>query len=121
MKVMNVEVAIIALIVVSIALIAFSYFQREPIKEVEQELETLQLSAMQEIYKLKKKMKVLEEELLDSNVVVRRPNVGISQHIAKQILSKYQNGMSVDAIAKAEHVSAEDVKAIIKDNERVLV
>ncbi|MCY9222318.1 hypothetical protein MOF08_16790, partial [Bacillus licheniformis] len=41
--------------------------------------------------------------------------------IAKQILSKYQNGMSVDAIAKAEHVSVEDVKAIIKDNERVLV
>ncbi|MCY9393630.1 hypothetical protein MOF35_19735, partial [Bacillus haynesii] len=47
------EIAIIALLVVSIALIAFSYFQREPIKEVEQELETLQLSAMQEIYKLK--------------------------------------------------------------------
>ena len=72
MKVMNVEIAIIALLVVSIALIAFSYFQREPIKEVEQELETLQLSAMQEIYKLKKKMTVLEEELLDSNVVVRQ-------------------------------------------------
>ena len=89
MKVMNVEIAIIALLVVSIALIAFSYFQREPIKEVEQELETLQLSAMQEIYKLKKKMTVLEEELLDSNVVVRRPNAGISQHIAKHLALLY--------------------------------
>ncbi|BBP90725.1 hypothetical protein BsIDN1_43430 [Bacillus safensis] len=49
------EIAIIGLLVVSIVLIAFSYFQREPIKEVEQELETLQLSAMQEIYKLKKR------------------------------------------------------------------
>ncbi|MDA1474837.1 hypothetical protein [Bacillus changyiensis] len=115
------EFAIIALLVVSIALIAFSYFQREPIKEVEQELETLQLSAMQEIYKLKKKMTVLEEELLDSNVVIRRTASGINQHIAKQILSKYQNGMSEEAIAKAEHVSVEDVKAIINDNKRVLV
>ncbi|MDR4281823.1 hypothetical protein FO523_22510, partial [Bacillus subtilis KCTC 1028 = ATCC 6051a] len=66
------EIAIIGLLVVSIVLIAFSYFQREPIKEVEQELETLQLSAMQEIYKLKKKMKVLEEELLETNIVVRK-------------------------------------------------
>ena len=57
------EIAIIALFIVSIALIAFSYSQRDPMKDVEQELETLQLSAMQEIYKLKKKMTVLEEEL----------------------------------------------------------
>lgn len=35
------EIAIIALFIVSIALIAFSYSQRDPMKDVEQELETL--------------------------------------------------------------------------------
>ena len=100
------EIAIIALFIVSIALIAFSYSQRDPMKDVEQELETLQLSAMQEIYKLKKKMTVLEEELLETNLVIRKAkSSGINQKIAKQIISKYNNGMSAEAIAKAEHVS----------------
>ncbi|MBV2197370.1 hypothetical protein KQR56_08295 [Bacillus velezensis] len=116
------EIAIIALFIVSIALIAFSYSQRDPMKDVEQELETLQLSAMQEIYKLKKKMTVLEEELLETNLVIRKAKSGgINQKIAKQIISKYNNGMSAEAIAKAEHVSVEDVNTIIKDNEKVLV
>ncbi|MCY7492226.1 hypothetical protein [Bacillus safensis] len=114
------EIAIIGLLVVSIILIAFSYFQREPIKEVEQELETLQLSAMQEIYKLKKKMKVLEEELLETNIVVRKHSE-VDPAIARQIISKHQNGMSPEAIARAEHVSVEEVNMIIKDNEKVLV
>lgn len=114
------EIAIIGLLVVSIVLIAFSYFQREPIKEVEKDLETLQLSAMQEIYKLKKKMKVLEEELLETNIVVRKHSE-IDSSIARQIISKHQNGMSPEAIARAEHVSVEDVNMIIKDNEKVLV
>lgn len=74
------EIAIIALFIVSIALIAFSYSQRDPMKDVEQELETLQLSAMQEIYKLKKKMTVLEEELLETNLVIRKAkSAGINQ------------------------------------------
>lgn len=67
-------------------------------------------------------MTVLEEELLETNLVIRKAkNSGINQKIAKQILSKYNNGMSAEAIAKAEHVSVEDVNTIIKDNEKVLV
>jgi ribosome-interacting GTPase 1 len=117
-----VEIAIAVLFISSIVLIALSYFQRDSIKDVEQELESLQLSAMQEIYKLKKKMTVLEEELLDTSTVSSNAKLEhIDQHTIKQILSKYSNGMSAEAISKAEHVSVEDVRAIIKDNERVLV
>lgn len=116
------EIAIAVLFIASIVLIALSYFQRDSIKEVEQEVETLQLSAMQEIYKLKKKMTVLEEELLDTNFVANQTNLAhIDQHTVNQIISKYNNGMSEEAISKAEHVSVEDVRAIIKDNVRVLV
>lgn len=80
------EIAIIALFIVSIALIAFSYSQRDPMKDVEQELETLQLSAMQEIYKLKKKMTVLEEELLETNLVIRKSK---QSDINQKSLNKY--------------------------------
>lgn len=80
------EIAIIALFIVSIALIAFSYSQRDPMKDVEQELETLQLSAMQEIYKLKKKMTVLEEELLETNLVIRKSK---QNDINQKSLNKY--------------------------------
>ncbi|MBD1378892.1 hypothetical protein [Metabacillus arenae] len=114
------EFVIAALFLISIVLIGLSFFQRDSFKELEQDVDTLQLSAMQEIYKLKKKVRVLEEELLPSEVVISNTKSNIDQHTVRQILSKYENGMSVDAIAKAEHVTKEEVNMIIKQNERVL-
>lgn len=49
------EIMIIALFAVSILLIGVSFFQRDSVKDIEQEVEHLSVSSMQEIYKLKKK------------------------------------------------------------------
>ncbi|GLO66581.1 MULTISPECIES: hypothetical protein [Oceanobacillus] len=60
--------AIIAIIVVAIVLFILSYFMNDRIEEVESQLEQMSITTMQDTYQLKKKIKVLEEELLPSDL-----------------------------------------------------
>ncbi|EKN63971.1 hypothetical protein P9E76_05600 [Schinkia azotoformans] len=60
----SVESAIIGLFSFSIVLLALSFFKKDKYKELENQVENLTMIVMQENYQLKKKMKVLEEELL---------------------------------------------------------
>ncbi|WP_017755789.1 hypothetical protein [Calidifontibacillus oryziterrae] len=60
----SLETAIIGLFSFSIVLLVLSFFQKDKYKELESQIETLTMTVMQENYQLKKKMKVLEEELL---------------------------------------------------------
>ena len=60
--------AIIAIIVVAIVLFILSYFMNDRIEEVESQLEQMSITTMQDTYQLKKKVKVLEEELLPSDL-----------------------------------------------------
>ncbi|WP_456278281.1 hypothetical protein [Bacillus sp. AK128] len=48
----------------AILLFILSLFKRDKIKDVEAQLEQLSLTVMQENYQMKKRLKVLEEELL---------------------------------------------------------
>lgn len=58
------EIAIIVLLSISILLFFFSFFQRDRTKEVEKQVENFSISLMQEIMKLKKRVNILEEELM---------------------------------------------------------
>lgn len=60
----SIESAIIGLFSFSIVLLVLSSFKRDKYKELENQVENLTMIVMQENYQLKKKMKVLEEELL---------------------------------------------------------
>ncbi|MFY4776342.1 hypothetical protein [Metabacillus sp. RGM 3146] len=116
-------IVLIILLVISILLFGASFFQRDKVKELEQEFEHLQLSAMQEIYKLKKKMRVLEEELLQNDVqLTKSPNTDdeIDAQVIKKVMAKYQNGMTLEAIAQSENLTMLEVRTIVKNNERVL-
>ncbi|MCD7033103.1 hypothetical protein LRR81_02595 [Metabacillus sp. GX 13764] len=114
---------LIILLAIAIILLAASFFQRDKVKELEQEFEHLQLSAMQEIYKLKKKMRILEEELLQNDPQFPRnssKDETIDPQLVKKVMAKYQNGMSFEAIAQSENLSLFEAKTIVKNNERVL-
>ncbi|WP_226667412.1 hypothetical protein [Metabacillus litoralis] len=116
-------IMIIILFIISIALIGISYFQRDNVKELEQELDHLQLSAMQEIYKLKKKMRIVEEELLQNDAPLKE-QIDSSYEEEKsntsRVLAKYRQGMSLEAIALSEASSVEEIRLIVEQNERVL-
>lgn len=114
-------VVIVILFIISIALIGISFFQRDNVKELEQEVDHLQLSAMQEIYKLKKKMRVLEEELLQNTDFADEDDLELEEVDKNRILTKHKQGMSVEAIALSENLTTKEVRSIIKQNERALV
>lgn len=113
---------IIILFIISIVLIGISFFQRDNVKELEQELDHLQLSAMQEIYKLKKKMRVVEEELLQNDTPLKDDTKSFSNDELNtpRILTKYRQGMSLEALALSEGTSVEEIRSIVDKNERVL-
>lgn len=54
----------IAVIVVAVVLLILSLFMKDRIDDLENQVEQLSLSNMQDTYQLKKKIKVLEEEIL---------------------------------------------------------
>lgn len=58
------EIAILSLLGVAVFILIFSFFQKDPAKDVEKQLENFSISLMQEILKLKKKINVLEEEIM---------------------------------------------------------
>uniref|UniRef100_UPI001F2B3162 hypothetical protein n=1 Tax=Virgibacillus salexigens TaxID=61016 RepID=UPI001F2B3162 len=55
--------AIISIIVMGIVLLAISFFMNVRIEEVESQLEQFSITTMQDTYQMKKKIKILEEEL----------------------------------------------------------
>lgn len=61
---LTMNMVIIVLLSLSIILLILSFFKRDKISELEQQVEQLTMTMMQENYQLKKRMKILEEELL---------------------------------------------------------
>lgn len=91
--------ASISLIVISAVLIVLSFFQRDKIKELEEEVEQLSMEVVQDKYKLERKIKVLEEELL----VGPSPSESFKSGQASEeevAISLYQKGYTAQQIAQ---------------------
>jgi len=58
----------ITLIIVSIVLFVISFFMNDKFSELEGQLEQFSISTMQDTYQIKKKIKILEEELLTEDL-----------------------------------------------------
>lgn len=63
------------LIVVAIGLMVLSFFANDQFTEIENQIEQISISTMQDTYQMKKKIKILEEELLSEDLS------GLSQSI----------------------------------------
>jgi hypothetical protein len=58
------QYTIIGLFSFAIFLLILSFFKRDKVKDLEEQVEQLSLTIMQENYQIKKRIKILEEELL---------------------------------------------------------
>ncbi len=58
------EIIIIGLFSFAILLLVLSFFKRDKVKDLEEQLEQMSLTNIQENYQIKKRVKILEEELL---------------------------------------------------------
>jgi hypothetical protein len=115
------ETVLIILISISIALFILSFFQKDRTKQLEKEFEEFTLSVIQEQYQMKKRLKVLEEELLIQEetssfraVPKKRPQV--HEVVKNQVLALHRQGLSLDQIAKQSALSLQEVYQIIESH-----
>ncbi|WP_456274036.1 hypothetical protein [Bacillus sp. AK031] len=116
-------IVIISLLSLSALLFIISFFQRDRYKTLEKDVEELSMNFLQENYTLKKRLKVLEEELLmDEGPVFqstasKRPKTKVHEIVKNQVLALYGQGMELDQIAKQSALPINDVKEIIRSRD----
>ncbi|MGG0658614.1 hypothetical protein [Rummeliibacillus pycnus] len=114
------------LIIVGIIIIIASFFVGNKSKQVEKDVEELSLNFYQETHQLKRRLKVIEEELLIETQTFAKqkkkvsqkanPKVtinGIHQILISQVLTLHKQGYNTDEISQRSSLSSEQVKAII--------
>lgn len=106
----------------SLLLLLFSFFQRDPYKELKEELDQFTLKQVQEIYQLKKKINILEEELLvpdepfsKTAIPVKSQPAKIHDIIKNQVWALAQQGKPIEQIASQSSLTTEDVYQILKE------
>ncbi|MBS4173541.1 hypothetical protein [Bacillus sp. FJAT-49736] len=109
---------IFLLLILSVLLFIISFFQKDRSASIEKDVEELSMNLYQETYQLKKRMKVLEEELLiDSPSMqaqaISAPKSKINAILKNQVIALYKQGLSVEQISKQSALSISEVQKII--------
>ncbi|ENH97474.1 hypothetical protein J416_05668 [Gracilibacillus halophilus YIM-C55.5] len=107
---------IITIVVIGIILWILSFFMQDKFRQIEDEFEQFTISSLQESYQLKKKIKVLEEELL-VNEKTEEETMKMNQNetpIMREIRALYQQGLDANKIAQQMNLNEYDVKSMIK-------
>lgn len=118
-KVILMEIVIIVLFSLSTLFFILSFFKKDRTKELQEELEHFTMTTMQEIYQLKKKIQILEEELLaNANNEFFTEQRSSKQELFNEVISYYNQGYSVDEIAQFTSLSENEVISIISSYER---
>lgn len=60
--------AVVSILAVAVVLFVLSFFMNDRIEELENQVEQLSITTMQDTYQMKKKVKILEEELLSDGI-----------------------------------------------------
>jgi hypothetical protein len=117
------QTVFITLLTIAILLLIFSFFKKDHVKKLQEELEELTLTHMQDVYQLKRKVKILEEELLiqdgsTGGFISQSMNKAqpINEILKVQVLSLYQQGRSLEQITKQSTLPMETVRKIIEEN-----
>ncbi|QWC21678.1 hypothetical protein KJK41_15300 [Bacillus haikouensis] len=112
------ETLLIGLLGFSILLFFLSFFQKDRYAAIEKEVEELSMTVLQENYQLKKRLKVLEEELMMDGEVFRKGNPSLKKPIIhevvrNQVIALHQQGTPLDQIAKQSALKKSEVAHII--------
>ncbi|MDX8341835.1 hypothetical protein [Rossellomorea sp. YZS02] len=105
----------IGLVSFSILLLALSFFQRDRYSDIEKDMEELSMNVLQENYKLKKRISVLEEELMMDGEITFQKNP-VNEIIKNQVISLHKQGVNVDQITKQSALSKQEVLSVIKNS-----
>ncbi|QDP40613.1 helix-turn-helix domain-containing protein [Radiobacillus deserti] len=109
-------VAILSLLVIAIVLFVYSFFLIDKFNNLEGQIEQFTISTMQDSYQIKKKIKILEEELLTDNWVedtIPASSISTQTPMLRTIYKLHDQGMSVKEIAEETSLSEYDVYSIL--------
>ncbi|BDG46514.1 MULTISPECIES: hypothetical protein [Parageobacillus] len=112
------EYAMIALLGLSLFLFFISFFAKDDVKQIEEQLDQLTLSFAQETYQLKKRLQVLEEELLirhesPPHIAPAHDN-DRSAFTKNRVFTLYKQGLSYEQIARETALTTEEVRMILR-------
>ncbi|MCT6922632.1 hypothetical protein [Metasolibacillus sp.] len=113
----------IILMIVGIFFIILSLFLRDSHKKVEKEVEDLSLTIFQETNQLKRRLKIVEEELmLEPNFQVAkkkplsaqpRASQPVNGILVSQVLELNKQGLAIEEISRLSTLSEEQVRQIL--------
>ena len=115
--------AIIILLSASLLLFIISFFQKDKTSELEEELEELSMTLLQDHHNLKKRIALLEEELLLEKQIVYPTSTAnkveedrpvVHEVLKNQVLALHQQGIDLQRISKQSSLPPETVRKIIK-------
>ncbi|GIN19996.1 MAG TPA: hypothetical protein DEO65_03905 [Bacillus bacterium] len=115
--------AIIILLSASLLLFIISFFQKDKTRELEEEMEELSMTLLQDHHNLKKRIALLEEELLlEKQIVYPTSNANkmeedrpvVHEVLKNQVLALHQQGIDLQRISKQSSLPPETVRKIIK-------
>ncbi|MBG9590351.1 hypothetical protein [Cytobacillus firmus] len=117
------ESILLSLLILSLGLFILSVFLRDPYKELRDEMDQMSMQQIQEMYQIKKKLKVLEEELLVADEpftqhVPAEPSTHsaekreVHEIIKNQVMLLTRQGLSVEQIARQSSLSPDEVRTI---------
>jgi len=113
------EYTMLSLVLLSLLLLVLSSFAKDKIKTLEEQIDHLTISFAQETYQIKKKLKVLEEELLVSDDSVselfnNKPSQNTFDSEVERVFFLYTKGLSYEQIAKETSLTTEEVRMILQ-------
>ncbi|WP_404458605.1 hypothetical protein [Sutcliffiella horikoshii] len=112
-------IASISLIIIAVAVIVISFFVDDKFADLEKEMEQLSFDVVQDKYKLERKMKVLEEELLGGTTPlhkVKTKRQASHQNVSEEdvAISLYQKGYTPSQISQFTSTSMDKVEQILQ-------
>ncbi|OLN23362.1 hypothetical protein BTO30_05205 [Domibacillus antri] len=110
---------IIGLAASGAAFIFLSFFIKDKQRQLQKDLEELSMQMLQEHYQINKKLKIIEEELLISDVPspASAPAASVNQIIQSQVIALFNQGIDLQQIAGQSSLSVEQVKKILAMNQ----
>lgn len=97
-----------------------SFFLKDRSRQLEKEVEELSMQFLQETYQLKKKIKILEEELLIGppatslrETAAAESVTGINEILKNQVIALYYQGTKLEDISKQSSLSLSQVRHIL--------
>jgi|SRR5690625_133059 len=109
---------IVTLIIVAVVLLIVSFFMHDKFADLEQQFEQFSISTMQETYQMRKKIKILEEELLTEDLSNHNmtSNYENEPYVIQKVHQLHDQGYSVVDIAQQTNLSNHDIQTILKNH-----